>query len=53
MVFQRKVLLEIDRVEPQSLAELERIPGLGPAKVERFGDDILELVRAHGQSEQE
>ena len=48
MVFQRKVMLEIDKAEPQSLAELERIPGLGPAKVARFGDDILELVRAHG-----
>jgi len=51
MVFQRKVMLAIDRTEPQSLAELERIPGLGPAKVARFGDDILELVRAHGRSE--
>lgn len=51
MVFQRKVMLAIDRAEPQSLAELERIPGLGPAKVARFGDDILELVRAHGRSE--
>ena len=51
MVFPRKVMLEIDRTEPQSLAELERIPGLGPAKVARFGDDILELVRAHTRSE--
>ena len=48
MVFQRKVMIEIDRAEPQTLAELERIPGLGPAKVERFGRDILELVRLHG-----
>jgi len=48
MVFQRKVMLEIDRREPRSLSELERIPGLGPAKVARFGNDILELVRAHG-----
>ena len=52
MVFQRKVMLEIDKTQPQSLAELERIPGLGPAKVARFGEDILELVRAHGTSAQ-
>ena len=26
---------------------LARIPGLGPAKIERFGDDILALVREH------
>lgn len=50
MVLQRKVMLAIERTEPQSLTELERIPGLGPAKVARFGDDILELVRAHGKS---
>jgi len=51
MVFQRKVMLAIDKTEPRSLAELERIPGLGPAKIARFGNDILELVRAHGTSE--
>ena len=50
IVFQRKVMLEINRTEPQSLRELERIPELGPAKVARFGDDILELVRAHGRN---
>ena len=47
MVFQRRVMLAIDREQPQSRAELARIPGLGPAKIERFGDDILQLVRAH------
>jgi ATP-dependent DNA helicase RecQ len=50
MVFQRKVMLAIDRTEPDSHAALARIPGLGPAKIERFGDDILELVRKHGKS---
>ncbi len=47
MIFQRNVLLAIDRVEPATLEELARIPGLGPAKLERFGDDILEIVRSH------
>ena len=47
MVLQHKVILAIDRHEPDSHAALERIPGLGPAKIERFGDDILELVRQH------
>jgi len=47
MVFQRKVILAIDRELPDSHAALERIPGLGPAKIERFGDDILEVVRRH------
>jgi len=47
MVFQRRVILAIDRQRPRSYADLARIPGLGPAKIERFGDDILALVRQH------
>ena len=47
MVFQKNVMLAIDRDEPESLEALERIPGLGPAKIERFGEDILSLVRTH------
>jgi hypothetical protein len=41
------VLLAIDRAQPDSHAALAKIPGLGPAKLARFGDDILELVRRH------
>ena len=48
MVFQHSVVLAIDRAQPDSRAALAKIPGLGPAKLERFGDDILELVRLHG-----
>ncbi|MGE4649397.1 MAG: helicase-related protein, partial [Myxococcota bacterium] len=49
MVFQKRVILAIDREEPASHDALARIPGLGPAKIERFGDDILQLVREHGR----
>lgn len=45
MVLQHRVILAIDRQEPDSHEALARIPGLGPAKIERFGDDILALVR--------
>ncbi len=48
MVFQRKAIVAITKVQPTSRDELLLIPGLGPAKVERFGDDILELVRKFG-----
>jgi ATP-dependent DNA helicase RecQ len=48
MVFQRRVIVAIDRQRPDSPAALARIPGLGPAKIERFGPDILALVRRHG-----
>ena len=48
MVFQRNVMLAVDREQPDSHAALARIPGLGFAKIERFGDDILEIVRRYG-----
>jgi superfamily II DNA helicase RecQ len=48
MVFPRKVMLAVDRDQPDSHAALARIPGLGRMKIERFGDDILEIVRSHG-----
>ncbi len=48
MVFQRAAMLAIDRDEPATLDALARIPGLGPAKIERFGEDILQIVRERG-----
>jgi hypothetical protein len=48
MVFQHLVILAVDREQPDSHAALARIPGLGFAKIERCGDDILEIVRRHG-----
>ncbi len=47
MVFQRKVIEAIERERPATLEELEQIPGLGPAKVSRFGDELLELIEKH------
>ena len=47
MVFQRKTIMAIDRERPTTLSDLAGIPGLGPAKIERFGEDILALVRRH------
>ena len=29
---------------PSSLRELGRVPGIGPAKLERYGEEILSLV---------
>ena len=47
MVFQRNVILAIERSQPRDHDALARIPGLGPARIARFGDDILALVRQH------
>jgi len=45
MVFQRGVIAAIDQLRPTTKEALARIPGLGPAKIARFGDDILAVVR--------
>ncbi|HET7499486.1 MAG TPA: RecQ family ATP-dependent DNA helicase [Kofleriaceae bacterium] len=49
MVFQRGVIAAIEQQRPTSREALARIPGLGPAKIARFGDDILALVRQTGR----
>ena len=48
MVFQRSVIIAIDRQRPESLAALARIPGLGPNRIARFGDDLVAIVRRYG-----
>jgi ATP-dependent DNA helicase RecQ len=47
MVFQNKSIAAINEFRPDSLWALEEIPGLGPAKIERFGQDILDMVQQH------
>lgn len=49
MVFQRATIAAIDQRRPTSHADLARIPGLGPAKIARFGDDILAVVRRYAR----
>jgi DNA helicase-2/ATP-dependent DNA helicase PcrA len=41
VVFHNATLVEIAERRPSTLAELAGIPGVGPAKLERYGDDIL------------
>lgn len=45
IVFNDKVLRELVMHRPSNDAELLAISGIGPAKVERYGDRILEAVR--------
>jgi len=46
VVFPDKVLREICRRRPLSPAELVQISGVGRVKLERYGPDFLEVVRA-------
>ena len=38
-------LLEVERRLPRTMAELRRVPGMGPVKVETYGEEILAVVR--------
>jgi DNA helicase-2/ATP-dependent DNA helicase PcrA len=41
VVFHNTTLAEIAARRPRTLAELADVPGVGPAKLERYGEDVL------------
>jgi superfamily II DNA helicase RecQ len=45
-VFHNRVLDEIARTRPRSREELAAISGIGPAKLDRYGEEVLEVVAA-------
>jgi DNA helicase II / ATP-dependent DNA helicase PcrA len=45
VVFHNATLAEIAERRPQTLAELARVPGVGPAKLERYGDEVLAALQ--------
>ena len=45
VIFHDATLAEIAEREPSSAEELSMVPGVGPTKLERYADEILELVR--------
>jgi ATP-dependent DNA helicase RecQ len=48
MVFQNRTIVAIDRARPSSLTALDRIPGLGPVKIARFGSELLAIIQRYG-----
>lgn len=46
VIFHDATLAEIARNAPATIDELRNIPGLGARKLERFGEDLLEVVGA-------
>jgi ATP-dependent DNA helicase RecQ len=45
-VFPDRTLVELARRRPASDAELLTVPGVGPAKLEKYGEAFLELLRS-------
>ena len=48
VIFHDKTLAEIARTRPVSLADLAAVPGVGPAKLERYGAAVLAAIRDGG-----
>jgi DNA helicase-2/ATP-dependent DNA helicase PcrA len=46
VVFHNATLAEIAGRRPCDLVELGSVPGVGPAKLERYGDEVLAVLRA-------
>jgi ATP-dependent DNA helicase RecQ len=47
IVFSDKVLWELAVRKPSTSEEMLQVPGIGPAKLERYGSAFLELLRSH------
>ncbi len=45
ILFTNRQLAEIVKAKPQSLAELQRIDGVGEAKVKKYGHDVLSITK--------
>jgi DNA helicase-2/ATP-dependent DNA helicase PcrA len=46
VVFHDATLAEIARARPKTPAELRAIPGVGPMKTQRYGEDVLQIAAA-------
>jgi DNA helicase II / ATP-dependent DNA helicase PcrA len=44
VVFHNSTLAEIAARRPRTIAELASVPGVGPAKLERYGEDVLRAI---------
>jgi len=47
VVFNDRTLAELAARTPRTLAELAAVPGIGPAKLERYGPELLAQLAAH------
>lgn len=45
-VLSDKVLMQIAKVKPKDFVELEAIPGMGTININKYGDDILDIINS-------
>ena len=49
VIFHDTTLAAVAELRPSSKDALLSVPGLGPVKLARYGDDLLALVAEHGR----
>jgi ATP-dependent DNA helicase RecQ len=45
IIFSNRTLDDLARKAPKTLADLEKVYGLGPQKIEAFGTELLRILR--------
>src|SRR2546421_12207514 len=53
VVFHNSTLAEIAGRRPGNLSELGAVSGVGPAKLDRYGEDVLRVVAVSGEEQAE
>jgi len=47
IVFSQRALISMTNMQPQTIAELKKLPGVGKAVTERYGEALLELIHEY------
>lgn len=47
VVFDNKTAVQLARLQPTTLADLQRVPGIGPGRAENYGAHILAILTEH------
>lgn len=50
ILFTNKQLVQLIKEAPSSLAHLEKVEGIGKARVEKYGSDVLGILASHAKS---
>ena len=51
VIFQDKTIIELSNSKPTLLSNLHKINGLGTARVEQYGEDIIKIITENSSSE--
>ena len=50
IVFHDSTIEAIAERQPRSIAELRRVPGVGPTKLDRYGEELIAVVTRIAES---